>query len=50
MFALLALLCFGAALFGLHVGSIDLVILGLAFIALHLLTEVGIPFVRRRQQ
>lgn len=33
MLALLALLCFVIALFGGHIGSIDLVVLGLAFIA-----------------
>lgn len=33
MFALLALLCFLVALFGGHIGSIDLVVLGLAFVA-----------------
>lgn len=37
MFALLALIAFLLALFGAHVGSIDLVTLGLAFIAAHLL-------------
>ena len=33
MFALLALLCFLLALFGAHVGEINLVILGFVFIA-----------------
>lgn len=37
MFALIALLCFVLALFGVTLGSIDLVILGLCFVALHLL-------------
>jgi len=37
VFALLALLCFVLALFDVHIGSVDLVVLGLAFIALHLL-------------
>lgn len=37
MFALLALLCFVLALFDVHIGTISLVTLGLAFIALHLL-------------
>ncbi len=37
MFALLALLCFVLALFGLHLGSIDLVVLGFVFIAAHLM-------------
>ena len=47
MFALLALLCFVLALFHVHIGTIDLVILGLAFIAAHLLFGIGIPWVRR---
>lgn len=37
MFALAALVCFLLALFGAHVGTVDLVVLGLAFIAAHLL-------------
>ena len=37
MFAFLALLCFLLALFGAHIASIDLVVLGLAFIAAALL-------------
>ena len=37
MAALAALICFVLALFRVHIGSIDLVILGFAFIALHLL-------------
>lgn len=47
MFALLALLCFVLALFHVHIGDIDLVILGLVFVAAHLLFGVGIPWVRR---
>lgn len=48
MFALAALVCFLLALFGAHVG-IDLVVLGLAFLAAHLLLGAW-PFgtVRRR--
>lgn len=38
MFALLALLSFILALFGVHIGSISLVTLGLVFVAAHLLT------------
>ena len=37
MFALLALLAFLLALFGAHIGSIDLVVLGFVFVAAHLL-------------
>jgi hypothetical protein len=37
MFALLALICFVLALFGVRPGEVDLVILGFAFIATHLL-------------
>lgn len=47
MFALLALLAFVLALFHVHLGEIDLVILGLCFVAAHLLFGVGIPWVRR---
>jgi hypothetical protein len=49
MFALIALICFVLALFRVHLGSIDLVVLGLAFIALHLLWDpVGMPWRRQR--
>jgi hypothetical protein len=37
MFALIALICFILALFHVDLGSIDLVTLGLAFVALHLM-------------
>ncbi len=37
MFAVLALLCFVLALFHVPLGAVDLVVLGLMFIALHLL-------------
>ena len=47
IFALLALICFVLALFSVHIGSIDLVILGFVFIAAHLLFGIGIPWVRR---
>ncbi len=33
MFALAALLCFLLQLFGAHIGGVDLVVLGLAFLA-----------------
>jgi len=41
MLALCALVCFILALFGVHIGSIDLVILGWCFIAAHLLFGGG---------
>jgi hypothetical protein len=50
MFAILALLAFLLALFGVHIGAINLVTLGLAFIAAHMIWD---PFPvsswRRRQ-
>lgn len=46
MFALVALLCFVLALFGVAVG-VDLVVLGLAFVALHLMWAVPITVWRR---
>jgi hypothetical protein len=39
MFALIALICFILALFGVVIGSIDLVTLGLVFVALHLMFD-----------
>ena len=42
VFALLALLCFVLALFDVTIGSIDLVVLGFCFIALHLLFGVSL--------
>lgn len=48
MFALLALLCFVLALFDVALGSIDLVVLGFCFIALHLLFGLGLTFWRNR--
>jgi hypothetical protein len=47
MLALLALLCFVLALFDVMIGSIDLVVLGLAFIAAHLMFGVPLVFWRR---
>lgn len=49
MFAICALVCFLLALFHAHVGDLDLVVLGLAFIALHLIwSPVGLPWNRRQ--
>lgn len=42
MFALIALICFVLALFKVSPG-IDLVILGLCFIALHLIYTIALP-------
>ena len=47
MFALLALLCFVLALFRVHLGDIDLVVLGLVFIAAHLMWG-WTPWTRRQ--
>lgn len=46
MFALLALLCFVLALFDVHLGTINLVTLGLVFVAAHLL-YAWTPWTRR---
>jgi hypothetical protein len=46
MFALLALICFILALFHVHIGTIDLVVLGLVFVAAHLLFDFR-PWVNR---
>lgn len=47
MFALLALLCFVLALFNVTIGTIDLVVLGLVFIAAHLLFGITLTPWRR---
>lgn len=47
MFALLALLCFVLALFNVTIGTIDLVVLGFCFIALHLMFGLGLTPWRR---
>lgn len=47
MWALLALICFVLALFHVDLGSIDFVVLGLVFVATHLLLGGGwIPWRR----
>ncbi len=48
MFAILAALCFLFALLGVHLGSVNLVTLGLLFVALHLAVPVAIPVPTRR--
>lgn len=48
MFAIIALICFVLALFGVALGSINLVTLGFCFIALHLIWGIPVtPWVRR---
>lgn len=44
MFALLALMCFVLALFRVTIGAVDLVVLGLASVAAHLLFAVPLPW------
>jgi hypothetical protein len=48
MFAVLALLVFVLALFDVTIGSIDLVILGLALVAAHLAFGSYVPTLARR--
>lgn len=49
MFAVAALVCFLLSLFGAHVG-VNLVTLGLAFIAAHLIwAGPAVPWITRRQ-
>jgi hypothetical protein len=43
MFALVALICFVLALFGLNLANINLVTLGFCFIALHLMFAIALP-------
>jgi len=47
MLAAIALICFVLALFHVHLGTIDLVVLGLAFIAAHLAFGIGTPWTRK---
>lgn len=50
MFALIAAICFFLALFHIHLGSIDLVILGLFCIALHLFIGGWTPSIPWRRK
>jgi hypothetical protein len=43
MLALIAALCFLADLLDLDLGGVDLVVLGLFFVALHLVVPVPVP-------
>lgn len=47
MFALVALLCFVLALFKVTLGTVDLVVLGFCFLALHFVVDIAVPFGRR---
>lgn len=47
MLALIAALCFILALFKVDLGEVNLVTLGLLFVALHLAFGFGIPYLRR---
>jgi len=48
MFAIVALICFVARLFHGSLGSIDLVVLGLAFLAAHFVwNPIAMPWTRR---
>jgi len=47
--AIIAALCFLLALLGVHIGTVNLVTLGLLFIALDLVVPVGIPMPTRRR-
>lgn len=47
MFALAALVCFVLALFHVSLGTVDLVVLGLVFIAAHLLMPLTLTPWRR---
>lgn len=51
MFATLALICFVLALFevlGFHVSVVVLVVLGLVFLAAHVVLGGGLPWARRQ--
>lgn len=47
MFAILAVVCFLLALFHAHIGDIDLVVLGLVFLAAHFIWSPALPWSRR---
>lgn len=49
MFALVALICFVLALFEVDIAGLNLMILGLCFVALHLLLGDWRPWVRVRR-
>jgi len=47
MFALIAALLFLLALLGVEIGTVNLVVAGLLFVALHLCREIPLAFPRR---
>lgn len=49
MFALIAAIIWILAAFGLHLGSLNLLLLGLAFLALHFAFTIGLPVPWNRQ-
>lgn len=49
MFALVAAIIFFLAAFGVHLGSVNLLMLGLAFLALHFAWAIGLPLPARRE-
>lgn len=50
MFAVLALICFVLKLFHVSFGTVDLVVLGLCFLAAHLAFAWTVPWPWRRDQ
>lgn len=49
MFALIAAVIWFLAAFGVHIGSVSLLLLGLAFLALHFAWSIGLPLPARRE-
>lgn len=49
MFALIAAIIWFLAAFGVHIGSVSLLLLGLAFLALHFAWSIGLPLPARRE-
>lgn len=49
MFALIAAIIWFLAAFGVHLGSVSLLMLGLGFLALHFAWAVGLPTPWNRQ-
>lgn len=50
MFAIIAAILFALAAFGVALGSVNLVWLGLAFLALHFAYEIALPIPARRRE
>jgi hypothetical protein len=49
MFALIAAIIWFLAAFGVHIGSVNLLLLGLAFLGLHFAWAIGLPTPWSRQ-